>query len=145
MSKPITGIIVDASYTIKNGVLQYRGCDIATGKQLFLIAQTVNESLYLTNVGEFLALVEGVKCSNMNELKLPIYSDSSVALNWVKKGYFNTHVKKSDWLYSQMEDALRYVRTLYEPDVRKWETKLWGENPADFGNKGNKPIYPITC
>ena len=68
-----------------------------------------------------------------------IYSDSRTAISWVRKKKCNTRLKESDKnrelfeLIRRAEDWLQ--NNHYITPVVKWETRAWGEIPADFGRK----------
>ncbi len=74
---------------------------------------------------------------------VPIYSDSLTAISWVKKGKINTNQERNEnnkSLFYELDRALWDLKEKnYSNPILKWETRLWGENPADFGRKsGNK-------
>ena len=80
-------ISVDAASSGNPGVMEYRGVDTQTEKQLFLqgpFKQGTN------NIGEFLALVHGLAYLKKNNSDRIIYSDSRIAIGWVKKKKCNT-------------------------------------------------------
>lgn len=92
------------------------------------------------NIGEFLALVHGIallKSKNMDSL--PIYSDSKIAMSWVKKKQCRTNIT-FDSSNKEILDLIRRAEkwleeNSYKNPLLKWETKAWGEIPADFGRK----------
>jgi ribonuclease HI len=75
----------------------------------------------------------------MNGLFVPIYSDSRTAISWVQKKDAKTNHQASDnnkKLFELMERAVKWLKENdYMNKVLKWETRAWGENPADFGRK----------
>lgn len=75
--RPIEGITTDAAHSIKRGVTEFQGINLATGEQIFyenLGEQTVN-------IGEFLAVVRAVKYIIENDFQpRVIYTDSMTAL-----------------------------------------------------------------
>ena len=92
------------------------------------------------NIGEFLALVHGIALlKSKNQHNLPIYSDSKIAMSWIrqKKCKTNLHFDASNndllELIKRAENWLK-ANTFKNP-ILKWETKAWGEIPADFGRK----------
>ena len=91
------------------------------------------------NVGEFLALVHGLAFLNRQNSSRKIYSDSRIAIGWVKKKKCNTKLKRTAKnkkifeLLNRAEDWLK--KNTYTTIILKWETKAWGEIPADFGRK----------
>ncbi|HBY67163.1 MAG: ribonuclease H [Flavobacteriaceae bacterium] len=129
-------IAVDAASSGNPGKMEYRGVDTQTHKQLFHqgpFQQGTN------NVGEFLALVHGLAYLKKNNSDRIIYSDSKIAMGWVKRKKCNTKLKKSSKNKSLFELIARAETWLknntYSTKVVKWETKAWGEIPADFGRK----------
>lgn len=129
-------IAVDAASSGNPGLMEYRGVDTQTHEELFRqgpFQQGTN------NVGEFLALVHGLAYLNQMKSDRKIYSDSRIAMGWVKKKKCNTKLKKTSKnkklfeLISRAETWLK--KNSYDTKVLKWETKAWGEIPADFGRK----------
>lgn len=70
---------------------------------------------------------------------LPIYTDSKIAQLWVQKKKCKTTLpqnEKTQKLYELIARAEQWLKTnTYENKILKWETKSWGEIPADFGRK----------
>ena len=129
-------IAVDAASSGNPGKMEYRGVDTQTHKQLFHqgpFQQGTN------NVGEFLALVHGIAFLKQQKSDRILYSDSRIAMGWVKKKKCNTKLKrtqKNKALFDLITRAEQWLKTnSYTTKVVKWETKAWGEIPADFGRK----------
>jgi len=129
-------IAVDAASSGNPGVMEYRGVDTQTEKQLFHqgpFKQGTN------NIGEFLALVHGLAYLKKNNSDRIIYSDSRTAISWVKKKKCNTKLNPNAKNKEVMDLVLRAEHWLktntYITTIVKWETKAWGEIPADFGRK----------
>ena len=68
-----------------------------------------------------------------------IYSDSYNAILWVSKGKCKTALErtpKTEPLFQIIARAENWLKThQYRNPIIKWETKQWGEVPADFGRK----------
>jgi len=129
-------IAVDAASSGNPGIMEYRGVDTQTKKQLFHqgpFQQGTN------NVGEFLALVHGLAYLKKQQSDRILYSDSRIAMGWVKKKKCNTKLKKTSknkTIFELIARAEAWLKTeTYSTTVVKWETKAWGEIPADFGRK----------
>lgn len=126
------GIAVDAAHSIKNKLTEIQGIDLETGERLFY----KNLGNQTTNIGEFLAIVEACKYINEHDYKPRIiYSDSTTAITWFKEKYTaskkrNKHLQKAE-IYLKV--CAIYVDNI---EVIHWNTQEWGENVADFGNKG---------
>jgi ribonuclease HI len=100
-------------------------------------------------VGEFLAIVRAMDWLSKHGHDWPIYSDSENALIWVRAGKCNTKLartRKNAMLFELIARAEDFLRspgssiaspwgTAGRTKVLKWDTKAWGENPADFGRK----------
>jgi ribonuclease HI len=92
------------------------------------------------NIGEFLALVHGIALlQSKNKEDIPVYSDSKIAMNWVKQKRCKTnmHFDASNRdLLDLIKRAEKWLKeNTYKNPILKWETKAWGEIPADFGRK----------
>jgi len=125
------GIAVDAAHSQKNKRTEFQGVDLSTGKIVFyqdLGNQTVN-------IGEFLAIVEAAKyIIKMNYKPMVIFSDSNTAITWFKNK--RTASGKRNKLLQKAEAFLRVAAFWVDKiQVVKWNNELYGEIPADFGNK----------
>src|SRR5699024_4645634 len=129
-------ISVDAASSGNPGKVEYRGVDTQTKKQI--IHQGPFE--YGTNnIGEFLALVHGLSLLKQKKSDRILYTDSKIAMNWVKKKKCNSKLprtEKNTKLYELVDRAEKWLQhNPYTTVIVKWETKAWGEIPADFGRK----------
>ena len=129
-------ISVDAASSGNPGIMEYRGVDTQTKKQLFIqgpFPQGTN------NIGEFLALVHGLALLKKKDSDRLIYTDSRTAISWVRKKKCNTKLarnSKNEALFELVDRAVIWLKTTdYKTKIVKWETKAWGEIPADFGRK----------
>ena len=129
-------ISVDAASSGNPGVMEYRGVDTKTKKQLFIQGPFEEGT---NNIGEFLAIVHGLAFLKQNNSDRLIYTDSKTAISWVKKKTCNTKLERHDKnkaLFELVDRAVKWLKTnSYKTTIVKWETKAWGEIPADFGRK----------
>jgi ribonuclease HI len=129
-------ISVDGAWNTSNGIVEYQGVHTGTGNLLFKIGPLENGT---NNIVEFLAIVHALAYCKKNNSNLPIYSDSRNAIGWVREKVVRTELEKSEKnkkLFELIERALKWLNeNTYENEILKWETKAWGENPADFGRK----------
>ena len=132
----LNSISVDAASSGNPGVMEYRGVDTKTKKQLFIQGPFPEGT---NNIGEFLAIVHGLALLKNKESNRIIYTDSKTAMSWVKKITCNTKLErnaKNEKLFALVERAVNWLKTnSYNTTIVKWETKAWGEIPADFGRK----------
>jgi len=134
--KPDYAIIVDAATSGNPGLSKYRGIIYPEKKVLF--EKSIGYST--NNVTEFIALIHGLAYSIENGLNAPVYTDSKTAIAWIKSG-INTSLKPSP--KTKIANELLRRAKLYREKIRVkenidyylWETREWGENPADYGNK----------
>ena len=132
----LDSISVDAASSGNPGKMEYRGVDTKTKKVLFKMGPFNNAT---NNIGEFLALVHGVAMMEKESDKKIIYSDSITAMSWVRKKRCQTKLKKNkenEEVFDLIARAILWLKkNNYSIIIKKWETKLWGEIPADFGRK----------
>lgn len=131
-----TSIAVDAACSGNPGKMEYQGVRTNTGQVLFHLGPLQNGT---NNVGEFLALVHGLAYLKKQGSDLPVYSDSRTAMGWVRKKKCNSKLKKTASnakIFELIERGEQWLKNnSYTNDILKWETKAWGEIPADFGRK----------
>jgi len=129
-------IAVDAASSGNPGKMEYRGVDTKTKKQLF-IQGPFDEGT--NNIGEFLAIVHGLAFLKKQDSNRIIYTDSRTAMSWVRKKTCNSKLernKKNKPVFDLIERAITWLeKNNYSTTIVKWETKAWGEIPADFGRK----------
>lgn len=128
-------IAVDAACSGNPGVMEYQGVYTKDGRQLF----HQKFMLGTNNIGEFLALVHGISYLQKNNLNMPIYSDSKIAIGWVMKKECKSKLPESPKtkdLYELVRRAENWLKNnAIKVPILKWDTKNWGEIPADFGRK----------
>jgi ribonuclease HI len=129
-------VAVDAACRGYPGPVEYRGVDTHTRAELFREGPFPNGS---NNIGEFLAIVHALALLQKQGLTLPVYSDSELALEWVKAGRCRTQLAPdaaNRALFERLTRAEQWLRDNPYPNrLLKWDTQAWGENPADFGRK----------
>ncbi len=127
---------VDAACSGSPGRLEYRGVDLHTSKQIFHQGPYEHGT---NNVGEFLAIVHALVMLEKKHSSMPIYSDSSTAIGWVKKKHCNTDLaadEKNTLLFELINRAEDWLADHpFANPILKWDTQAWGEIPADFNRK----------
>ena len=127
---------VDAACSGNPGPMEYQAIDLQTGARVFHFGPMHGTN----NIGEFLAIVHALALlDKQGDRKKVIYSDSYNAILWVHNKKCKTKLARTpqtEALYQIVERAENWLRT-HEIQTRiiKWETKKWGEVPADFGRK----------
>lgn len=139
----LPSICVDAACDGSPGTLEYRGVDTESGRENFHAGPYPDGT---NNVGEFLAIVNGLRWLGTQSSEVPLYSDSETAIGWVRAGKCRTglaHTGRNEQLFDLIAQAEQWLTdhggkgTLGKASrsVLKWDTAVWGENPADFGRK----------
>ena len=127
---------VDAACSGNPGKMEYRGVDTKTKTEYFRLGP-FNHST--NNIGEFLALVHGLAYLKKEHSDRLLYTDSKIAMSWVRQKKCKTKLSPNAKNAKVMELVSRAENWLksntYETIIVKWETKAWGEIPADFGRK----------
>ena len=128
-------LAVDAACSGNPGPMEYRGVHVASRQQVFHFGPMKGTN----NIGEFLAIVHGLALLKQKGFDMPIYSDSVNAIGWVRQKKCKTKLprtEETEQLFLLIERAEKWLReNTYTTRILKWETKEWGEIPADFGRK----------
>jgi len=137
LTKPeIPSISVDAACAGVPGPVEWRGVETESGREIFRAGPYPDGT---NNIGEFLAIVQGMVWLKEQGRDWPLYSDSVNAILWVKAKKCRTKMArtaKNARLFALIAEAERWlVENFPKTKVLKWDTRLWGENPADFGRK----------
>ena len=132
----VPSLSVDAACSGNPGVMEYRGVDTATGREIFRMGPFEHAT---NNIGEFLALVHGLALLKQYNKTMPIYSDSVNAMAWVRAKKCRTKLARTEQNIEVFNLIARAERWLednhYTTKIIKWDTPNWGEIPADFGRK----------
>ena len=128
---------VDAACSGNPGPMEYQCIDLQTGAQVFHYGPIHGTN----NIGEFLAIVHALALMAQKGITdKVIYSDSVNAQIWVNKKQCKTKLLRTpqtEQLYQVIARAENWLRTHpVTVPIMKWDTKKWGEIPADFGRKG---------
>ena len=110
---------VDAACSGNPGPMEYRAIDLQTGSEVFHFGPTHG--------------------TNNIDTERVVYSDSYNAILWVHNKKCKTKLARNpqtEGLYQIVERAEKWLQTHpVTTPILKWETKKWGEVPADFGRK----------
>lgn len=130
------GWAVDASCMGNPGVMEYRGVELSTGRELFRVGPFQDAT---NNIGEFLAIVHALALQYNTGRWHTIYSDSATGMAWVRNRQIKTTLQptqRNARVFELMKRGLNWLSThQYDARILKWQTQLWGEIPADFGRK----------
>lgn len=128
-------LAVDAACSGNPGPMEYRGVHLASGQEVFHFGPVKGTN----NIGEFLGIVHGLALLKQKGFDMPIYSDSKIAIDWVRQKVCKTKLTRTaetEELFRLIKRAEKWLKeNKYSTRILKWETKQWGEIPADFGRK----------
>lgn len=132
------GVTVDAAHSEKNQETEYRAVLIETDEQLFY----KNLGYQTVNIGEFLGLVEAVKwvIENNYEHRI-VWCDSQTAIAWFRDKHTSSN-KKNKALQKACLFLQLFEHEISSVEIKHWNSKLYGEIPSDFKNKGKSTV---TC
>jgi len=115
----LDSISVDGACEGNPGIAEYQGVNTRTKAKIFHGGPFQEGT---NNIMEFLALVHAISYCKKKDIKVPIYSDSKIAINWIKLKKCKTKLNSTD-------------KNAHLFNLIERETRVWGENPADFGRK----------
>lgn len=133
----LKSISVDAACAGNPGKMEYRGVLTHNKQEIFRKGPYKKGT---NNIGEFLALVHGIALlKSKNKEETPIYSDSKIAMSWICQKKCKTNLSfnnDNNDLLELIKRAENWLKeNTFKNPILKWETKAWGEIPADFGRK----------
>jgi len=133
----IPSLSVDGAFSEKTRLAEYQGVDTETKTLIFKAGPFIDAT---NNIMEFLAIVHALAyCKQKGLGNMPIYSDSFNAMKWVREKKAKTNLVKlatNQPVFDLIERAEKWLsQNAYSNKILKWETKAWGEIPADFNRK----------
>ncbi len=137
MNQPqLPALAVDAACSGNPGKMEFRAVIADTGTEVFHRGPYEQGT---NNIGEFLALVLGLAYLQKYNLPWALYTDSVTALAWVRQKKCKSKLEFTDKnmeLLFMIRKAEQWLRThTWTTPLLKWDTREWGEIPADFGRK----------
>ncbi len=129
-------LAVDAACSGNPGRMEFQGVWLHNGELAFHFGPFEDAT---NNIGEFLALCRGLYEVMTKHPDFILYSDSRNAISWVMGGQCKTKLKEND-KNKEVFDMVRASEAWLKQygirvKIQKWNTKEWGEIPADFGRK----------
>jgi ribonuclease HI len=134
-------LTVDAAYSSSTGKGECRAVLIPCGREMFRAGPWGNTT---NNIMEFIAIAKGLKWIHRRAIRIPLFTDSAIAISWVRDGGIcrTTHrPPKGTIAHSEMEKAEAWLKEIIRtfPEmidlIKKWDTREYGEIPADFNRK----------
>jgi ribonuclease HI len=118
----------DGSYSSSTEVMEFRIQDTESG-ELILTKSYIGGT---NNIAEFLGLCYAMKFLELLHVTDKIiYTDSRTAMSWVRTKTVNTVFDYSEHteLKTDINECLAFIKaSKVKFDIRKWDTRNWGEN-----------------
>lgn len=131
----LNSLAVDAACSGNPGIMEYQGVHVASRQRVFHFKAPKGTN----NIGEFLAIVHGLAWLKKNNSKMILYSDSVTAMGWIGAKKCRSKLALTPETAPLFDVVRRAEAWLcnndYSTQIRKWDTDLWGEIPADFNRK----------
>jgi len=132
----LNSLSVDAACNMVTGQMEYQGVHTGTKELWFKQGPFPKAS---NNIGEFLALVHGLALLKQKNINIPIYSDSITGIAWVRQKKHKSIVlptEENEVIFDLLVRAEFWLQNnTFQTPIIKWNTKQWGDIPADFGRK----------
>ncbi|MCP9200554.1 ribonuclease H family protein [Gramella sp. GC03-9] len=137
IGKPnLNSVSVDAACSVNPGKMEFKGVDTNTREIIFQRGPFRGGT---NNIGEFLAIVLASAILKKNNDLRPIYTDSKVAMGWVKYKNCGSYLEQNEnnkEIFELIKNAEKWLENnQIENQILKWETKAWGDIPADYSRK----------
>lgn len=133
----LNSISADAACNGSPGTMEYQIVFTDSGKTIYSSPKYRQAT---NNVGEFLGLVHALGLIESGRIEADaIYTDSRTAMSWVRKKKCNSKLIATNLnkpAFDMIARAEKWLRThTVAVPILKWDTKTWGEIPADYGRK----------
>ena len=131
-----TALSVDGACSGNPGPMEYRAVWVGSKEEAF----KVGPMLGTNNLGEFLALVDALRLLHeRGDSETAIYTDSLTARAWVRNKRANSTLPRNARtaeVWRRIDEATAWLKAHpVRSPIRTWDTRGWGEIPADFGRK----------
>ena len=131
-----TALSVDGACRGNPGPMEYRAVWVGSREEVFKVGPMHGTN----NLGEFLALVDALRFfSERGDTTTAIYTDSLTARAWVRNKKAKTtmaRTPKTEEVWKLTDEAIAWLKANpVSSPIKVWNTKVWGEIPADFGRK----------
>ena len=128
-SYPTVGLTSDAGTHGNPGPCEYQVTDIR-GRRLAHRELGVHSN----NYAELAGIGAMIQCAlRLGERVL--WTDSQIAIIWIRSGKIGENVREPEAVKGLIEDIRELLRQNPHLELKKWDTKSWGQIPSDFGRK----------
>ncbi len=133
----LNSICADAACNGSPGTMEYQIVFTDSGEKIYSSPKYRQAT---NNVGEFLGLVHALGLIKNGKVQADaIYTDSRTAMAWIRKKKCNSKLVATNLnkpVFDLIARAEQWLKTnTVSIPILKWDTKTWGEIPADYGRK----------
>lgn len=127
--RPAIGLCSDAGTHGNPGPCEYQVADLAGN-----ILRHEHLGIGTNNFAELAGIAAAIEVARaLNESV--VWTDSQVCLTWIRSGRVGESVAQRDRVLSLVASIQKQLKQAPNIELHKWETRSWGEIPADFGRK----------
>lgn len=127
--RPTKGITSDCGTHGNPGPCEYQVTDIK-GNRLYYIHLGVHTNNYAELSG-----IEGMIKIAVERGETELWTDSKIAMGWIRTGRVGEGVRERDEILKIVGRIQELFKQHPQLNLRKWNTKSWGQIPSDFGRK----------
>ncbi len=117
-SYPKEGIACDGGCKGNPGMMKIKMVNLSDKTH-----RTIDYGYGTNNYAEYLALIHSMIEAQKLDGKVKIYSDSTVAIHWIRNGHPRNNKVVNNKIKSLLQDKI---------EILKWNKEEWGETPADL-------------
>ena len=128
LKKPTSGICTDAGTHGNPGPSEYNVSDLNGN-----VLAHAHLGVHSNNFAELAGILAGISYAKTHRIS-DVWTDSQVCLFWIKNKRVGKDVHERDAVLNLIE-AIHSELKGASVNLKKWDTKKWGEIPADFGRK----------
>lgn len=127
--RPVIGLCSDAGTHGNPGPCEYQVADLDGN-----ILKHEHLGIGTNNFAELAGIAAALEVAYTRGVRI-VWTDSQVCLAWIRSGRVGESVAQRDRVLSLVASIRQQIKQAPGMEIRKWETRSWGEIPADFGRK----------
>lgn len=128
-ARPEEGICSDGACSGNPGPSEWQVTDLCGVR---LAHQAIGR--HTNNYAELAGLLAAVRLA-ADTGERTVWTDSATVLHWVSTGWPGSSVAEREAICKMVDDVRSQLAANPGVALRKWDTRRWGEIPADFGRK----------
>lgn len=126
---PTKGITSDCGTHGNPGPCEYQVTDLK-GKRL----EYKHLGVHTNNYAELAGIAAMIRVAIQSGETI-LWTDSKIAMIWIRSGKLGEKVREKEAIMAMVRDIQKMLRENPQLELKKWDTKNWGQIPSDFGRK----------